>query len=315
MPHRPIMLGVVGDSAAGKTTLSVGIARLLGADRVTVICTDDYHRYNRIQRRAHGVTALHPDCNYIDIMEQHVEAIASARPILKPVYNHARGDFDPPEYVRPNRFVIVEGLLGFHTAALRDLYHVKVFLDPPEPLRREWKIRRDCAKRGYTAEQVAAELEQREPDSAAYIRPQRQYADVAVRFHAASERSDPERLDVRLALRPTLPTPDLSSVIGDGERAAMRIAVEREAGRLIECLEIDGAVSPEQAAAIEETIWSAQPSLRPRFPDEMGAFVYGREERRSLPLALTQLLISYHLLVGRLEKDQMLDRERAAVLS
>ena len=44
---RPIMLGVVGDSAAGKTTLTAGLVRALGAERVSVICTDDYHRYDR----------------------------------------------------------------------------------------------------------------------------------------------------------------------------------------------------------------------------------------------------------------------------
>ena len=41
----PIMLGIVGDSAAGKTTLTAGIAQILGPDRVAIICTDDYHKY------------------------------------------------------------------------------------------------------------------------------------------------------------------------------------------------------------------------------------------------------------------------------
>ncbi len=43
MSHRPIILGIVGDSAAGKTTLTKGIAQVLGSENVTVICTDDYH--------------------------------------------------------------------------------------------------------------------------------------------------------------------------------------------------------------------------------------------------------------------------------
>ncbi|MEO1069309.1 MAG: phosphoribulokinase, partial [Cyanobacteria bacterium J06638_6] len=42
---RPVVLGIVGDSAAGKTTLTRGIAQILGEDQVTTICTDDYHRY------------------------------------------------------------------------------------------------------------------------------------------------------------------------------------------------------------------------------------------------------------------------------
>ena len=72
MSDRPIILGIVGDSAAGKTTLTRGIAQVLGPENVTVICTDDYHRYDRKQRAEIGLTALHPDCNYLDIMQQHL---------------------------------------------------------------------------------------------------------------------------------------------------------------------------------------------------------------------------------------------------
>lgn len=59
MTHRPIILGIVGDSAAGKTTLIRGIAQILGDENVTVIGTDDYHCYDRHQRSELDVTALH----------------------------------------------------------------------------------------------------------------------------------------------------------------------------------------------------------------------------------------------------------------
>lgn len=165
MSHRPIVLGIVGDSAAGKTTLTQGIAEVLGQDNVTTICTDDYHRYDRHQGVELGVTALHPDSNYLDIMQQHLAMLRSGQPILKPVYNHKTGTFDPPEYIKPNKFVVVEGLLGYSTPAAHECYDVKVYLAPPESLRQEWKIKRDTRKRGYTESQVLADLQKREPDS------------------------------------------------------------------------------------------------------------------------------------------------------
>jgi phosphoribulokinase len=113
MTNRPIILGIVGDSAAGKTTLTRGIAQILGEEDVTVICTDDYHRYDRKQRAEMGISALHPDCNYLDIIQQHLNLLRSGQPILKPIYNHHTGSFDPPEYIKPSKFVIVEGLLGY----------------------------------------------------------------------------------------------------------------------------------------------------------------------------------------------------------
>jgi phosphoribulokinase len=314
MPHRPVILGVVGDSAAGKTTITAGIASILGKDRVTVICTDDYHRYNRQQRRELNITALHPECNYIDIMEQHLRALSAGEPILKPVYNHSTGDFDPPEYIKPNDFLIIEGLLGFATPTLRNAFDVKVYLDPPEQLRRQWKIKRDTAKRGYTKEQVLVEMNKREHDSAEFIRPQRKWADMVVQFYEPKEPSDSEHLNVQLTLRSTLPHPDLNEVISQGSNEggnpALRLRVGRDEGRLTEFLDIDGNVTAEQAHAIEDTIWAQLPELTHLRPEQIGTFVEGKENRQSHPLGLTQLLVAYHLLRGRLEKEKAQEQEQ-----
>ena len=159
--QRPIILGIVGDSAAGKTTITSGLVKLLGPDRVTHVCADDYHKYDRHERKVLNITALHPDCNYLDILELHLERLHYGQPILKPVYDHSTGSLVRPEYIQPREFVIVEGLLGFTTATMRQFYDVKVYLNPPEDLRRVWKIKRDTTKRGYTAAEVMAELEKR----------------------------------------------------------------------------------------------------------------------------------------------------------
>ncbi|MBI5053295.1 MAG: phosphoribulokinase, partial [Chloroflexi bacterium] len=112
---RPILIGIVGDSAAGKSTITNGLVNILGADRVTHVCTDDYHKYDRHEWAQLGVTALHPDCNYLDVMELHLERLHYGQPILKPIYDHSNGTLVRPQYVQPREFVIVEGLLGFST--------------------------------------------------------------------------------------------------------------------------------------------------------------------------------------------------------
>ncbi len=203
---RPIILGVVGDSATGKTTLSRGLVRMLGENNVTHVAADDYHRYDRRQRAEHGITPLHPDCNYIDIMERHFAELREGHAILKPVYQHKDGTFGPPVYTKPNQFTLIEGLLGYHTEALRDSYDVRVFLAPPEELRRKWKVQRDCSRRGYTTDQVLEELDRREPDSELYIRPQQRWADIVVSFMPGS-RGDQEHLDAEIVLRKGLDAP------------------------------------------------------------------------------------------------------------
>lgn len=299
--RRPILLGIVGDSAAGKTTITRGLVNVLGADCVTHVCTDDYHKYDRRERAERGITPLNPDCNYIDVLEQHLECLHYGQPILKPVYDHSTGTLVRPEYVRPRQFVIVEGLLGFCTSTLRQFYDVKVYLDPPEEMRWAWKIKRDTTYRGYTPEQVLAELERREPDSHQFIRPQRRYADISVRFRPPSgtpPQAAAPNLDVRLVLRPTIPHPNLSYLTESGGRDAtgIRLRLGRDEDRPVDFLEIDGGVAGQHAAELEDAIWRHLPDLRAVSGDLFGIYRDGSETRHSSPLALTQLLVAYHLL-------------------
>jgi phosphoribulokinase len=298
--RRPIILGIIGDSAAGKSTLTQGLTNLLGPECVTHICTDDYHKYSRTERAELNITALHPDCNYLDILELQLERLHYGQPILKPVYDHSTGSLVRPEYVRPRQIVIVEGLLGFHTPVMRQFYDVKVYLDPPEDLRRVWKIRRDTTKRGYTVGQVIAELEKREPDTCRFIRPQREHADLVVQFYppfGVSPEQANGHLNVRLILRPTIPHPDLTYLCSrQGEDAGIRLLLGRDTSRPVDILEIDGNVTSEQAEHLEQTIWRHLPGMTPIDSDQFGQYQVGGEVRHSDPLALTQMLLTYHLL-------------------
>jgi phosphoribulokinase len=297
--QRPIIMGIVGDSAAGKTTITSGLIKLLGSERVTHVCTDDYHKYDRRERAEMNITALHPNCNYLDILELQLERLHFGQPILKPVYDHSTGTLVRPEYIQPREFVIIEGLLGFHSATMRQFYDVKVYLNPPEALRHVWKVRRDTTKRGYAVEQVLAELAKREDDSREYIRPQRQHADIVVHFYPtpgdAPEQAG-EHLHARLTLRPTIPHPDLSYLLSGAAGAGIRLELGRDDGRPVDFLEIDGAVTPDQAAALEQAVWQHVPNLRPLRADEFGDYNDQAQVRHSDPLALTQLLLAYHLL-------------------
>ena len=303
---RPIILGIVGDSAAGKTTLTRGIAQVLGPENVTMICTDDYHRYDRTQRAELGITALHPDCNYLDIMQQHLSLLRTGQPILKPVYSHKTGTFEPPQYIKPSKFVIIEGLLGYSTRIARDAYDVKVYLAPPEPLRANWKVKRDTQKRGYTPEQVLAELDKREPDSEAYIRPQRQWSDIVVSFYPPNNEIDEtnDHLNVRLTLRPSIPHPDFTEIIHAGHsdsQSAFRLGLDRDMGKPVDVLEVDGHANLEQVSKIEHIMCEDMPHLKNvcdrEINPELGKIAGTTGETlQSYPLALTQLIITYHML-------------------
>ena len=292
--HRPVMLAIAGDSAAGKTTITSGLVRALGPDRSTAVCVDDYHRYGREERKTLPFTPLHPDCNYVDIVEQHLQLLATGHPILKPVYDHRTGTLTRPTYTEPREFVIVEGLLPLHTKLAAACFDVTVFLSPPEEIRREWKVKRDTAQRGYTPDQVLAELDRREPESEAFIRPQRGRADIVVRFARVEQRDDPPGtpLSAELLLRPTIRHPDLSGVLADsGQPMHLRLTRDED-GRPVDALHIHGYVPREESRMLEKAIWAGL-GEGTELPDSLGTLEDGQ---RSDPLAITQLLLLYHLL-------------------
>lgn len=299
--ERPVVIGIVGDSGAGKSTFAAGLALALGRERTLEICIDDYHRYSRKQRAVNGLTPHDPACNYLDILEQHIDLLREGEPILKPVYNHVGGVLEAPEYVQPRPFIILEGLHGYATPRLREHYDLKFYMEPQEQLRLRWKFQRDTGPGGfgYTVEQAMALLPKLNRDSAQYVAPQRGYADMVVSFYPPDERpheSGPH-LNVRHILRPTLPYVDLSPLLEAGADHGLELELARDVdGRPADALHIFGSLPEASAEALQDELWRLLPNgsgPRPR----LGGFRNARGELQySPPLALSQLLIAHYLL-------------------
>ncbi len=295
---RPIMLAIAGDSGTGKTTITKGLVEALGEERITSIGADDYHRYDREERKSLPFTPLNPKCNYVDIMEQHLRLLASGQPILKPIYDHDTGTLERPEYVQPRDFVIVEGLLPLYTPASRACFDITVYLDPPEEIRIAWKLKRDTTKRGYTEDQVREDLKKREPESEEFIRPQRAHADIVVRFTPIEERGETadDPLSAKLLLRPTISHPDLLGILSDDTREAMHLTLIRDDdGKPVDAVHIHSYAEPELAKKVETAIWDELGVDAP-VPESLGRL---DSEERDEPLALTQLILLYHLVQAR----------------
>ena len=293
---RPVMVAIAGDSGTGKTTVTAGLAEALGPERITSVGADDYHRYDRQERKSLPFTPLHPECNYIDIMEQHLQHLAAGQPILKPDYDHDTGELGRPEYIEPRDFVIVEGLLPLHTGLARACFDLTVYLDPPEEIRIAWKLARDTKKRGYTEEEVREDLKKREPESEEFIRPQRAYADIVIRFAPIEERGETadDPLSATLLLRPTVDHPPLHEILSDDVEQAMHLKLDRDDdGKPVDAVHIHSYADPEITRKVEEAIWDELGVDAP-LPEALGRLDPDADERDEL-LALTQLLLLYHL--------------------
>jgi phosphoribulokinase len=320
-PHRPILVAVGGDSGTGKTTLVSGLQRIFGPERITNICLDDYHKLDRAGRREARVTALDPRANDLELMRDHIRRLGRGESIIKPTYDHATGTFGAPEAVSPREIVVIRGLFPLFTDELREAFDLRIWLDPQEELKWSWKVRRDCAQRGYSVPEVIRQLMDRRDDQLAYIAPQRIHADMIVRFQAppgyflpgTSVEHDDAHLDVRLDLHQRLTRLGLDEVLAadsGGIPAAIRYRNSSDDGAApgggrFAILEIDGTVSPDHARRLDEQVWAHMETHRHLRPDEIGGFLDGTTSRRSDPLALTQLLVAYQVVRQGIERGAL----------
>jgi uridine kinase len=181
-PQDPILLAIAGCSGSGKTTLAAELARTLGGVH--------FHFDNYYRDLAHLSLVERARQNFDDpaliespLLIEHVAALAKGKPIERPLYDFATFIRIPgkSETFRPGPYVIVEGLFALYYPELLPLYQLRIYVDTPDDLCFERRLKRDMDERGRTAESVRRQYDATvRPASLAYVRPSAVNADLAV---------------------------------------------------------------------------------------------------------------------------------------
>jgi uridine kinase len=180
----PLVVGVAGGSGSGKTTVVRRIVESVGGDAVTLLEHDRYyhdHSELRLEERA-ALNYDHPDSLDTDLLVAHLKALRAGEPVDVPVYDFARySRLAVTEPVTARRAIIVEGILIFTDAALRDQMDIKVFVDTDADTRFIRRLRRDVAERGRTMDSVIEQyLATVKPMHLEFVEPSKRYADVII---------------------------------------------------------------------------------------------------------------------------------------
>jgi uridine kinase len=180
----PFVIGVAGGSGSGKTTVVRRIVDSLGLDQVTLLQHDRYYRDRndlRLEERA-ALNYDHPNSLETDLLVQHVRDLKSGTAVEVPQYDftrHAR--LLETETFQPRRALIIEGILIFADAPLRDLMDIKVFVDTDSDTRFIRRLQRDVAERGRTMDSVIDQYQTTvKPMHLEFVEPSKRYADVIV---------------------------------------------------------------------------------------------------------------------------------------
>ncbi|NNF05421.1 MAG: uridine kinase, partial [Candidatus Eisenbacteria bacterium] len=141
----PILLGLAGGTASGKTLVASSVIKSLGSDEVVILDQDAYYReLNDLsdEERAR-VNFDHPDAFDRELLIDHVQTLLRGRPIEKPIYDYAtHSRKEESVRVEGKTVVILEGILVLEDPALRRLMDMKVFIDTAADLRLIRRIRR-----------------------------------------------------------------------------------------------------------------------------------------------------------------------------
>jgi uridine kinase len=185
----PLVIGIAGDSGAGKDTLVKHIKDIFGYGAITHISGDDYHLWERKKPMWQVMTHLNPMANNLEQYAKDLIDLCSGQSIISSHYNHESGKFDKPQKIQGKNIIIASGLHALYLPILRDSYDLKIFLDIDENLRRFFKIQRDVHERGHTIEKVMNSLDARHSDFCKFIKPQMQSADLILKLQPVNHLS------------------------------------------------------------------------------------------------------------------------------
>jgi len=183
MSH-PIVIGVAGGSASGKTTVVTEIVGALGADQITVIEHDAYYqdRSTVPADRREEINYDHPDALETDLLIRHLHELRVGRPVAVPVYDFATHTRSARSVTAlPRRLIILEGILILAVPALRALMDIRVYVDTDADIRLIRRLERDLQQRGRSLDSVVRQyLQTVRPMHLEFVEPSKRHAHVII---------------------------------------------------------------------------------------------------------------------------------------
>jgi uridine kinase len=181
--ERPLIIGVVGGSGSGKTTVTRAIYDMPGVD-AALIDQDAYYRdlaHLPLEERKR-VNFDHPDTFDTALLVHHLTELSRGQPVEKPTYDYAAYTrATPTERVEPKDVILVDGILLFADARLRPLFDIKIFVDVADDVRFIRRLQRDTAIRGRNMDDVIGQyLATVRPMHLEFVEPSKRYADIII---------------------------------------------------------------------------------------------------------------------------------------
>ncbi|MGQ0641373.1 MAG: uridine kinase [Gemmatimonadaceae bacterium] len=181
---KPLIIGIAGGTGSGKSTVARKVAEALRQASVVALDMDGHYRnFSHLpmdERRK--INWDHPDAFDWDLLVMQLRALAGGEAVEKPLYDfvtHTRRA--ETQRIAPADVVVVDGILLFADARVRELCDVKVFVDADADIRLVRRIQRDMRARGRPLEEILQQyLTTVQPMHLQFVEPSKRYADIIV---------------------------------------------------------------------------------------------------------------------------------------
>ncbi len=180
----PLVIAIAGGSGSGKTTVAQEILQRVGPDRIAFLQHDSYYKdlsgLPPTQRAE--VNFDHPHSLETELLTEHIAALRDGKSVEVPLYDFSTHSRTNKTYtVQPRSVILVEGILIFTEASLRNMFDVKIFVDTDADLRFIRRLERDIAERGRTTESVIKQYQHTvRPMHLEFVEPSKRYADIII---------------------------------------------------------------------------------------------------------------------------------------
>jgi len=179
---KPFLIGIAGGTGSGKTTVARRIYESLHLDSAVFLDYDAYYKelaHLSVEERQR-INFDHPDSLDTALLIHHLERLIAGEPVAKPVYDFTRHTRAPESIpVQPRDVILVDGILLFADARLREMFDLKIFVDTEADVRFIRRLRRDTEERGRSLESVIDQyLKTVRPMHFEFVEPTKRYADV-----------------------------------------------------------------------------------------------------------------------------------------
>ncbi len=182
--RKPVIIGVAGGTASGKTTVSDAILGRVGRGRIAFIQHDSYYKdLSHLPLEERRVMNFdHPDALQNELLIHQLQELLAGRAVEVPTYDFSTYTrLSETRQVAPRPVILVEGILVFVDKALRDMMDVKIYVDTPADIRFIRRLERDINERGRSVRSVIDQYQGTvRPMHLEFVEPSKRYADVII---------------------------------------------------------------------------------------------------------------------------------------